>query len=367
LLQDRLYLNDGKGNFTKSNNLPVMLSSTKAVKPLDYDKDGDLDLVVGGRVIPGKYPLAPQSFILENNQGIFTNITQDIAPDFERIGMVTDIEITDYNNDNVLDIMLVGQWMPITVFTFENGKFEKTIIPEFDKTEGWYNSIVSSDFDNDGNTDYVLGNLGDNNKFHPSIEKPLHIFSSNFDDNDSYDIALSKYYKGELVPVRGKECSSEQTPFLNEKITSFREFASLNIEGIYGNDAIARSNHMMAYNFKSIYLKNNGNGGFKVVALPNYAQFSPTQDFEIQDLNKDGFMDLIGVGNLYDAEIETVRYDASQGYILLNDGNGDFYPSKNDGFSCNKDMRAISKISINDKPYFIVANNNEALSIFKMP
>jgi len=366
LLQDRLYTNDGKGNFKKSNNLPVMLSSTKAVKSFDYDQDGDLDLIVGGRVIPGKYPLAPQSFILENNQGIFTNVTQVIAPGFERIGMISDIEITDYNNDNSIDIMLVGQWMPITIFSFENGKFVKTLFPEFDKTEGWYNSIISSDFNKDGNMDYVLGNLGKNNKFHPTLGKPLHIFSNNFDDNTSYDIALSKEFRGELVPVRGKDCSSEQTPFLNEKISSFKEFASLNIEGIYGNDAIASSNHMIAYNFKSLYLQNNGNGSFNVMALPNMAQFSPTQDFEVQDLNNDGFMDLIGVGNLYDAEVETVRYDASYGYILLNDGKGNFLPSNNNGFFCDKDMRMVSKINIDNKPHFIVASNNDVLSIFKL-
>ena len=156
-------------------------------------------------------------------------------------------------------------------------------------------------------------------------------------------------------------------PFLNEKISSFKEFASLNIEGIYGNDAIASSNHMIAYNFKSLYLQNNGNGSFKVTALPNYAQFSPTQDFEVQDLNNDGFMDLIGVGNLYDAEVETVRYDASYGYILLNDGKGNFHPSNNNGFFCDKDMRMVSKININNKPHFIVASNNDTLSIFKIP
>lgn len=366
LLQDRLYTNDGKGNFKRSNNLPPMLSSTKAVKSFDYDSDGDLDLIIGGRVIPGKYPLAPQSYILENNQGVFTNVTQDIAPDFERIGMITDIEITDYNNDNKLEFMIVGQWMPITLFSFENEKFVKTIIPEFDKTEGWYYALSSEDFDNDGDMDYVLGNLGLNNKFHPSLDKPLHIFSNNFDKNKSYDIALSKEYKGELVPVRGKECSSEQTPYLNEKIGTYKEFASLNIEGIYGAETIENSNHLTAYNFKSVYLENQGDGHFKLHYLPNEAQMSPTLDFEIADVNNDGFKDIIGVGNLYDAEVETVRYDASQGYVLLGNGNHEFEPLIGSGFICNKDMRSINILNIGGKDHFFITSNNNTLSVFKL-
>ncbi|RKE92261.1 VCBS repeat-containing protein [Ichthyenterobacterium magnum] len=365
LLQDRLYLNDGKGNLTRSNKLPKMLSSTKAVKPIDYDDDGDLDLIVGGRVIPGKYPLAPQSYILKNDNGTFSDVTNVIAPDFKTIGMVTDIEITDYNNDKNLDVIIVGQWMPITLFSIENNKFIKQNIKAFEKTEGWYNSISASDFDNDGDIDYIIGNLGSNNKFHPTLEKPLHIFSSNFDNNQSYDIALSKYYKGQLVPVRGKQCSSEQTPFLNEKIGSYKEFASLNIEGVYGSDAIADSNHMIAYNFKTLYLKNEA-GNFSISYLPNVAQISPTQDFEILDLNNDGFLDIVGIGNLYDAEVETIRYDASHGYALLNDGKGHFNALKNSGLFCDKDMRQVSKIKIDNTPHIIIASNNDSLSIFKL-
>ena len=365
-LQDRLYLNNGSGTFTKSNNLPSMLSSTKAVKAFDFDNDNDLDLVVGGRVIPGQYPLAPQSYLLENNNGKFTDITDNIAPEFRTIGMINDIEITDYNNDNTLDIMIVGQWMPITIFSNKGGKFVRETIADFEKTEGWYNAISSADFDKDGDTDYVIGNLGHNNKFHPSLKKPLHIFSSNFDENQSYDIALSKYYKGQLVPVRGKECSSEQTPFLNEKIGTYKEFASLNIEGVYGSETIANSNHLIAYNFKSLYVENLGNGDFKISELPSYAQISPTQDFDIRDINKDGFLDIIGVGNLYDAEVETIRYDASHGYALLNDGKGHFKVLKDKGLNCYKDMRTISKIVINKLPFVVISNNNDSLSFYRM-
>jgi hypothetical protein len=214
--------------------------------------------------------------------------------------------------------------------------------------------------------DYVLGNLGLNNKFHPTLEKPLHIFSNNFDDNTSYDIALSKEYKGELVPVRGKECSSEQNPFLNEKITSYKEFASLNIGDIYGSENISSSNHLAAYNFKSLFIENLGNGNFDISSLPIEAQKSPSLDFEIIDVNNDGFKDIIGVGNLYDAEVETIRYDASQGYILLGNEKGTFKPLIGSGFNCNKDMRAVSKIDISGISHVLVASNNDTLTLFKI-
>lgn len=366
LLQDRLYMNDGRGHFSRSNSLPKMTTSTKAVKAIDYDNDGDNDLIVGGRVIPGKYPLSPRSYLLENINGTFKDVTTTIAPELNNIGMVGDIEISDYDKDNDSDILLVGPWMPLTIMTNNGGKFIKESIPEFDKTEGWHYAIASSDFDKDGDTDYIIGNMGMNNKFHPSLEKPLHIFSTDFDGNGSYDIALSKTYNGQLVPTRGKECSTEQTPFLSEKIGTFKEFASLNIESIYGNDKIASSNHMILYNFNSQYVENLGNGEFKIKDLPIEAQKGPTLDLEILDINSDGHLDIIGVGNIYDAEVETVRYDASKGYILLGDSKGNFEPISKSGFSVDKDMRAILRITINGRLHLVVANNNDTLKFFEL-
>ncbi|MGK0428462.1 MAG: hypothetical protein ACJARX_000109 [Psychroserpens sp.] len=366
LLQDRLYINDGKGNFKKSNQLPKMVSSTKSVKPIDFDKDGDLDLVIGGNVIPGKYPLAPKSYILKNQGGSFIDVTNEIAHGFSESGMINDIEITDYNNDGNQDIILVGLWMPITIFKNNEGEFTKEKLPELENIQGWYYSIASSDFDNDGDIDYVIGGLGMNNKFHPSLEKPLHIFSGNFDDNLSYDIALSKAYNGVLVPVRGKECSSQQTPFLNEKIGTYKEFASLNIKDIYGNEIIETSNHLKVHNFRSLYLTNNGSNGFSSSFLPNESQFSATLDFEIIDVNNDGHNDIVGVGNLYDAEVETIRYDASQGYVLFGNGKGEFKNINKTGFSNNKDMRSVNKIVIKGQAYILVANNNDKLNLFKL-
>jgi hypothetical protein len=366
LLQDRLYINDGAGNFDKSTALPKMLSNTKVVKAIDIDNDSDFDLIVGAHVVPGKYPLPHQSFILENENGVFKDVTNEIAPDIQGIGVINDIEITDFNNDGDNDILVVGPWMPLTFFSKINDEYKKQDIPEFTKTEGWYYSISSTDMDKDGDVDYLIGNIGMNNKFHPSLDKPLHIFSGYFDENESYDIALSKEYKGQLVPIRGKECSSEQTPFLNEKIETYSEFASLNIEGVYGSETIENSHHLTAYNFKSLYIENNGNGTFNIKPLPIEAQIGPTQDFEILDFNNDGSPDIIGVGNLYDSEVETVRYDASRGYALVGDGLGGFDAIENSGFYSDQDMRVVSKVEINGKTHLILANNNDNLSIFKL-
>ncbi len=366
LLQDRLYMNDGKGNFEKSNALPKMLTSTKAVKAIDFDDDGDLDIVVGGRIIPGKYPLSPRSYLLQNDNGKFSDVTDEVIPELRHVGMVNAIEITDHNADGLDDIVVVGEWMPITIFTNDSGEFIKEGFTSLVKSEGWYQSVVAHDFDNDGDEDLVVGNIGANNKFHPTIEKPLHIFSNDFDNNGSYDIALSKVYNGNLVPVRGKECSSEQTPFLNDKIGTYKEFASLNMEGIYGNDNISNSNHLQVYNFESLYVENKGNGDFELTPLPSYAQIGPTTDILILDVNKDGYQDIIGVGNMYDTEVETVRYDASKGYVLLGNGDGTFAANHSSGISCNTDMRTVSKIKIGNQEHVFVTSNNDKLNVFKL-
>src|SRR5690606_13258638 len=202
---------------------------------------------VGGRVIGGRYPLAPRSYLLRNDKGNFTDVTKEVVPELFEIGLVNDFTITDYDNDGDPDFFVAGEWMPITLFENNGGSFSKSNFKAFENTSGWWNTIIATDFDNDGDDDYFVGNLGDNNKFHPSTEKPLHIYGNYFDDNKSYDMILSKHYKGKLVPVRGKECSSEQTPFLNEKFETYKEFASSSLEQIYGEDKLQEAYHLKAH------------------------------------------------------------------------------------------------------------------------
>jgi hypothetical protein len=364
LLQDRLYTNDGKGNFRKNNKaLPKMLSSGKTVVSGDYDGDGDLDLFIGGNVVPGKYPLAPQSFLLNNDGGIFTDVTSSNV-DLARAGMVSEAIFTDYDNDEDLDIMLVGEWMNPTIFTNNDGVFSKTDIPGFENSEGWWFSVVASDFDGDGDQDYVFGNLGKNNKFQPKKDKPIYIYGKDFDDNGSFDVALSKINEGKLVPFRGKQCSSEQNPFLLEKIQSYKEFASLDMSGIYGEEKLDDAYQLVAHTFETSYAENLGDGTFKIIKLPNQVQTGPTLSIIATDVNKDGFKDIMGMGAIYDAEVETIRYDSNFGYVLLGDGTGAFsYAKEYDPFIIS-DAKDMTQLSIQGKPYYLVVSNNAPLEIF---
>ncbi|MDT0690376.1 VCBS repeat-containing protein [Salegentibacter sp. F188] len=366
LLQDRLYLNEGKGNFIKSRKLPKMSTSSKAVRATDFDNDGDQDLVIGGHHIPGKYPLAPRSYLLENENGHFKDVTKTLAPKLFEIGIVNDLIFTDYDNDKDDDLIVVGEWFPITVLENRNGRFSLKSIPEFTKTEGWWNSIKEVDINNDGNMDYLLGNLGENNKFHPSEEKPLHIYGNNFDDNGTYDMVLSKEYKGKLVPVRGKECSTVQNPFVSEKISTYEEFASSSLQEIYGEEEISNSYHKEVYSFSSIIAINNGDGSFTQTKLPTTAQVGPTMDFQIVDINDDGFPDVIGVGSIFEAEVETIRYDSNTGYILLGDSEGNLKPHRDISFYNGYNVKGMASIEIRGETHYIMANNNGPVTIFKM-
>ncbi|MBU3821835.1 VCBS repeat-containing protein [Flavobacteriaceae bacterium XHP0103] len=366
LLQDRLYINDGKGNFSKSSNLPKMLSSTKAILPFDLDGDGDLDLAVAGRVVPGKYPLAPRSYILENNDGKFLDITEKVAPEFLQVGLVNNMILSDYDGDGKKDIMVVGEWMPITVFDNTGGKLEKIAVKSFEGTEGWWNTIAEIDFDGDGDMDYFVGNVGGNNKFHPTPEKPLHIYGNNFDGDSNYDMVLSKLYNGNLVPVRGKECSTNQNPFVSEKIKTYKEFANSTLADIYGNEMLAESYHEQVFEFESVYLENKGKGEFVIKHLPSVAQFGPTMSFVFMDVNHDGHLDVVGSGAIHEAEVETVRYDGNVGYVLLGDSKGGLKEYKDIGFYSDLNAKHMKRLDIKGSPYLFIANNNMPLTVFKV-
>jgi enediyne biosynthesis protein E4 len=365
LLQDRLYINDGKGNFKKNTEaLPKMLVSGKAIAANDIDGDGDLDLFVGGNVVPGKYPLSPQSFLLKNENGKFIDITSQ-NPSLSEIGMVSEAIFTDYDGDNDADLFIVGEWMTPTFFKKNNGTFEKdTTIKGLENTEGWWFSASAADLDGDGDQDYILGNLGDNNKFHPSKVKPLYITAKDFDDNGSFDVALSKISNGKIVPLRGKECSSQQNPFLLDKIKTYKQFATLEFKDIYGEEELKDAYKLIVHDFESAIILNEGNGTFKVIPLPNEAQLGPTMGIAVKDFNGDGNIDIMGVGGLYDAEVETIRYDGNFGYVLLGDGKGKFTFNKSYEPYIPLDAKDIKTINIGNKPCLIVASNNAPLEIF---
>ena len=359
-LQDRLYINNGKGKFTKSNNLPKYLTSGSCVVPFDFDKDGDLDLFIGGRLTPRKYPHATDSHLLENVGGKFIDASDKKAPEMKSLGMVTAASWTDYNNDGFEDLIVVGEWMPVTLFMqTEKGTFKKETIAD---SEGWYYEVKTSDMDNDGDSDIIVGNLGLNYKYKATEKEPFEVHSYDFDSNGSLDIVLSYYEHGIAFPVRGKSCSTQQIPSLKEKFPTYEEFGNSNLENIYGN-SLADALNLKAKTFASAYIENTGNGNYTIKPLPSLAQVSSINSILIDDYNSDGHKDLLVSGNLYVSEIETPRNDAGTGLLLHGDGTGNFYPisTNESGFYAPYDAKDMKIIKVGNKNVVLVANNDDYL------
>ena len=365
MYQDRLYLNLGKGRFKKAiNALPKNNISGQDVVASDFDNDGDLDLFVGGRIIPDKYPFAPKSQLLRNDgKGVFTDVTFDIATDLMKKHNVSSAVFSDYDNDGDQDIITVGQWTPIQVYENTNGQFKAKAIPSLKNTVGLWFTISQFDIDNDGDMDYFVGNLGLNTKFKTTHGKQFSIYVNDFDNNGSFDIILAAKYKGKLVPSRGKQCSSEQVPSLKQKFTSYKSFANAGLKDIFEPSKLSGGFHAKANFTYSIFLENKGNGSFEIHQLPLKAQFAPITDFAFVDLDKDGKKELLTVGNLYPVEVETVRYDASYGNAFkFQDGTFKEMPLSKSGFSTFGDSRRI--LPIGNK--IIVTNNDAPMDIFQL-
>ncbi len=368
LLQDRLYLNDGNGHFIKSvDKLPLLVSSGSVVTPNDYDQDGDVDLFVGGRVIPGKYPYAPASYLLINNNGKFTVGNKALAPELEKAGMVTDASWSDINMDGQIDLLVTGEWMGIHVFINQNNKLMKSTAYEtLTHAVGWWNRLLVDDVDNDGDQDIVAGNLGLNYKFHASPEKPFHIYTSDFDFNGIEDIVLAKKYDGKEVPVRGKTCMTQQLPHLAQKIPTYNDFASRDLEGIVGK-RLEAALHYEATEFRSGIFLNNGEEGFEFSPFAMPVQQSPINSIAFEDFDGDGFKDLVLAGNNYQSEVETTRADAGIGNFLKGDGKGTFTLLSNleSGFFADKDVRNMMVIETRQGKLIFVVNNNDQHDIFR--
>ena len=363
-LQDRLYINNGRGKFVKSPQaLPRYLVSGSCVEPNDFDGDGDLDLFVGGRLVPGQYPNPANSKLLENRGGKFTDITTDRAPDLHELGLVTAACWTDYDQDGQDDLVVVGEWMPVTVFSQnEDNNFTRQTPEGLSETNGWYYEVQAADMDQDGDQDLVVGNLGLNYKYKASSSEPFEVYSYDFDDNGSLDIVLSYYEHGIAFPVRGKDCSTQQIPSLAEKFESYEEFGHSNLGDIYGVKLSSALN-LQAKTFASAYIENLGDGDFEFNPLPNLAQVSSVNSILIKDYDNDGHQDLLICGNLYQSEIETPRNDAGAGLFLRGDGRGQFtpVPLTVSGFYAAHDAKDMKAVKVGNKEIIVVANNNNHL------
>jgi len=367
-LVDRLYLNNGNGNFSVNTKvLPQTFTVSSVAVSNDFDNDGDLDLFVGSRATPGNYPKADKSQLLRNDKGKFIDVTEELAPDLVKPGLVTDALWVDLDGDKIKELVVVGEWMSIKVFKHDDSSFtDVSKSYAVDDLSGWWYSVAAADIDNDGDMDLICGNNSPNTKFTASKEKPFSVFAEDFDGNGTCDIVLSKDYKGKQVPTRGRECSSQQMPFIKEKFPSYNGFANASMQDIYG-DKLDQALHREVTGFHSVILTNEG-GTFSKSNLPNQAQVAPINSIVPKDINGDGNVDLILAGNNFDTEVETARYDAGTGLILLGDGKGDFQALSiaESGIFVNQNVKDIKLVKgANGEHCIVVFNNGGPVQVFK--
>ncbi|MGB5497729.1 MAG: VCBS repeat-containing protein [Maribacter sp.] len=366
---DRIYINDGKGSFSKFNSqvLNAFPKSGKTVSVLDFDNDGDHDILVGNRNIPKKYPIHGPSILYENIGGDIRDVTKSVAPELVDFGIINDIIVTDFNKDGYEDFIAVGEWTPIGFFSNINGATFKQTAFEGINEKGWWFSINETDVNNDGFKDYIVGNIGLNIKFKATPEKPLKIYANDFDDNGINDVVLSKKYKGEYVPVRGRECSSQQMPFIKEKFGTYSEFANATLSDIYG-DKLSSSYENEVNELNSILLLNDGKGNFKKKKLPILAQQFPILNSVFLDLNNDGYEDCIVAGNLYETEVETTRLDAISGTVLISNGQDGYKTLSYEkaGLYLNGNVKDISLLRFQKMNLLLNSVNNDRLTAHKI-
>ncbi|MDQ3535211.1 MAG: FG-GAP-like repeat-containing protein, partial [Bacteroidota bacterium] len=375
-LSDRLYLNIGNDAndqplFKKSlNNLPELYANGSCVAVADYDNDGDLDLFVGSRSISWEYGISPESYLLENDGlGNFAVVGHSFAPGLSNIGMVTDAVWADINNDQKPDLIVVGEWMPITVFE-NRGNVFKDITAELglSKTNGWYNSIHADDFDGDGYIDFVTGNLGLNSTLKGSEENPVHLYIKDFDNDGKLDQFLTYYKQGLSYPMASRDELVSQLVSYKKKYIKHSDYSDSQLEDIFKDEELKDAEIKIAYNFNSLFVKNNAGTKFTFTPLPIEAQFSPVFGISSGDFDKDGNKDILLTGNFYSVGPKRGRYDASFGSFLKGNGKGGFESVQinESGFIVYGETRDIKIIKSKDEFIFLISKNSDKLQLFKL-
>ncbi|MCJ8164041.1 VCBS repeat-containing protein [Pontibacter sp. E15-1] len=368
--QDRLYRNDGGGNFALATNaLPPINTSGSCVTAADYDQDGDLDLFVGGRVQPRDFPLPAKSYILQNNGGKFTDVTSTVCPLLADIGMVTAALWTDFDNDKAVDLIVVGEWMQVMFLKNAQGKLQDvTATTGLPATSGWWNSLSGGDFDNDGDTDYIAGNLGLNSKYKASEQQPVQVYAKDFDKSGTTDALITYYIQGKKQLVHGRDDMTDQMVSMRREFRTYEDYASKSFDEIFTPERLQGAYVAESNYFASSYLENLGNGKFRIVPLPVQAQFAPVCGITVNDYDDDGNLDALLTGNSYATEVMVGRYDAFTGLYLKGNGKGGFSPiaSARSGFMVDGDAKGMAEIYTgNGSPLLLVAANNDSLKAYR--
>ena len=367
--QDRLYRNDGKGNFARDGQaLPRIEASGSCVTAADFDRDGDLDLFVGGRITPGQYPLPPRSYLLRNDGGNFTDVTAGVAGALLNPGLVCSALWTDFDGDGWVDLLVAGEWMPLVFLRNPQGRLVNvTAATGLAHTPGWWNSLAGGDFDGDGDTDYVAGNLGLNAKFRASPGEPVRILAKDFDGNGTYDPLLSYYVQGVSYPVADRNTLIDQLAALRKRFPRYQDYAVTSFAQLVPDAERQGTYAATAETFGSSYVENLGNGKFAVRPLPVAAQTAPVHGILAEDCDGDGHLDLLLTGNAYTPHVQTGRYDAFTGLLLRGDGKGGFsaVPGAASGFWVDGDARALVRLTTpGGNALFLAAQNAGPLKAF---
>ncbi len=369
--QDRLYLNDGHGNFSPSENaLPKILSSGSVVKAEDYDGDGDLDLFVGGRIIPGEYPLPPRSYILNNENGEFTDVTDEVCPSLRSIGMVTSALWTDFDSDGSLDLMVAGEFMQIKILKNSGGNFKDvTDQVGLKHSYGWWNSLAEGDFDNDGDLDYLAGNHGTNSRYTASTSQPLCIYANDYDKNGTIDPIMCLFIQGKDYPAASRDAMVHQIAAMRARFRTYEDYSNVTFKEAFTPEELDSAYVAKCETLYSSYIENLGNGTFSIHKLPVLAQLGPINGIQVLDIDGDGNLDALLIGNNYAGDASVGNSDAMVGLSLMGDGKGGLSPrlGSKTGFFVDSDAKDIKTITTeNGKKLILVGSNSDKLKVFEM-
>jgi len=366
-LRDRLYFNN-KLEFTKSNQiLPGgSFSSSSVVIKNDFDSDGDYDLFVGSRLVPQKYGIPASSYILRNEgDGSFVNMSDSIAPGLKDLGMVTDAKWLDYDRDNDLDLVIVGHWMPVTIFKNDNNIFTKTIQKNLLNSNGWWNTIDVSDLNNDGFEDLIVGNQGKNSRFRSSVNKPLRMYVNDFDENGSNEQIIFQYNGDSAYTMSLRHDLVMQMPSLKKRYLKYNSYKNQTANDIFSSEKLKTSQLNLIFDLEtSIFI--NKSGIFNKISIPIDAQFSSVHSIYTDDINSDGYLDIILGGNLHSVKPEVGRYDANFGQVYISK-NGEYFSKLRNiesGIRFIGEVRDIVRLKVNNIDELIVLNNNDSLQSF---
>jgi enediyne biosynthesis protein E4 len=371
LLQDRLYINQGGGSFVKdSAALPAMLTSTATVRAGDFTGDGRPDLFVGGRLTPRTYPLPTRSYLLRNDGGRFTDVTEEVAPELALAkGMITDAVWIDFDGDRRMDLVTAGEWMPLEFYRNDGKRLrnvtQSTRLPPM---RGWWFSLATGDFDSDGHPDLIAGNLGLNYAYATSRESRFGVYAANFTGNQTTDIVLTQEIDGTEYPFAGLAQLGQAIYSLGLRFPTYGSFAQAAVRQLFSPAQLKQAVHYQADTFASVYLRNNGDGTFSSSALPTLAQIAPMKAVVVDDIDDDGHLDLLVAGNLYDAEPNTTRADAGNGLWLRGDGRGHFTPvsPRESGFLAPLNVAGLALMETQAGKTVLVANTGDSLQAYSL-